>query len=78
MGNYHPHGDAAIYGTLVNMAQDWSMRDILVIGQGNFGTPDGDPPRRRPIHGSQAFRHGRGLDGGSGQGYRGLCSHIRQ
>lgn len=43
MGNYHPHGDAAIYGTLVNMAQDWSMRDILVIGQGNFGTPDGDP-----------------------------------
>ncbi len=43
MGDYHPHGDAAIYGTLVNMAQDWSMRDILVIGQGNFGTPDGDP-----------------------------------
>lgn len=43
MGSYHPHGDAAIYGTLVNMAQDWSMRDILVIGQGNFGTPDGDP-----------------------------------
>lgn len=43
MGNYHPHGDAAIYGTLVNMAQNWSMRDILVIGQGNFGTPDGDP-----------------------------------
>lgn len=33
MGNYHPHGDAAIYGTLVNMAQDWSMRDILVIGR---------------------------------------------
>ena len=44
MGNSPPHGDAAIYGTLVNMAQDWSMRDILVIGQGNFGTPDGDPP----------------------------------
>lgn len=43
MGNYHPHGDSAIYGTLVNMAQNWSMRDILVIGQGNFGTPDGDP-----------------------------------
>lgn len=43
MGSYHPHGDAAIYGTLVNMAQNWSMRDILVIGQGNFGTPDGDP-----------------------------------
>lgn len=43
MGDYHPHGDQAIYGTLVNMAQNWSMRDILVIGQGNFGTPDGDP-----------------------------------
>ncbi|MEG2809201.1 MAG: DNA gyrase subunit A [Akkermansia sp.] len=43
MGSYHPHGDQAIYGTLVNMAQSWSMRDILVIGQGNFGTPDGDP-----------------------------------
>ena len=44
MGKYHPHGDSSIYGALVNMAQDWSMRDILVIGQGNFGTPDGDPP----------------------------------
>src|SRR5512145_1876871 len=44
MGNYHPHGDAAIYDTLVRMAQDWNMRAPLVDGQGNFGSIDGDPP----------------------------------
>ena len=44
MGKYHPHGDQAIYPTLVNMAQPWSMRDILVDGQGNFGSVEGDPP----------------------------------
>jgi DNA gyrase subunit A len=44
MGKYHPHGDAAIYDTLVRMAQDWSMRYKLVEGQGNFGSIDRDPP----------------------------------
>jgi len=44
MGNYHPHGDQAIYGTLVRMAQDFSLRYPLVDGQGNFGSIDGDPP----------------------------------
>jgi len=44
MGKYHPHGDAAIYDTLVRMAQDFSMRYTLVDGQGNFGSVDGDPP----------------------------------
>ncbi len=44
MGNYHPHGDAAIYDTLVRMAQDFNMRGPLVDGQGNFGSVDGDPP----------------------------------
>ena len=44
MGNYHPHGDAAIYGTLVRMAQDFSMRYPLIDPQGNFGSVDGDPP----------------------------------
>lgn len=44
MGNYHPHGDQAIYPTLVHMAQPWSMREPLVDGQGNFGSIDGDPP----------------------------------
>ncbi len=44
MGNYHPHGDQAIYDTLVRMAQDFSMRYPLIDGQGNFGSVDGDPP----------------------------------
>ncbi len=44
MGNYHPHGDAAIYDTLVRMAQPFNMRAPLVDGQGNFGSIDGDPP----------------------------------
>ena len=43
MGNYHPHGDSAIYDTLVRMAQDFSMRNQLVDGQGNFGSIDDDP-----------------------------------
>jgi DNA gyrase subunit A len=44
MGKYHPHGDAAIYDTVVRMAQDFSMRYLLVDGQGNFGSLDGDSP----------------------------------
>jgi DNA gyrase subunit A len=44
MGNYHPHGDASIYDTLVRMSQDFNMRSPLVDGQGNFGSVDGDPP----------------------------------
>jgi DNA gyrase subunit A len=44
MGNFHPHGDASIYDTLVRMAQDFNMRSPLVNGQGNFGSIDGDPP----------------------------------
>ena len=43
MGNYHPHGDSAIYDTLVRMAQEFSMRNELVDGQGNFGSVDDDP-----------------------------------
>ena len=44
MGNYHPHGDASIYDTLVRLSQDFNMRYPLVDGQGNFGSVDGDPP----------------------------------
>src|SRR4026208_2397270 len=44
MGNYHPHGDSAIYDTLVRMAQPFNMRYMLVDGQGNYGSVDGDPP----------------------------------
>ncbi|NMC71640.1 MAG: DNA gyrase subunit A [Myxococcales bacterium] len=44
IGKYHPHGDSAVYDALVRMAQDFSMRHLLVDGQGNFGSIDGDPP----------------------------------
>ncbi len=44
MGKYHPHGDSAIYDSMVRMAQPWAMRYMLVHGQGNFGSMDGDPP----------------------------------
>src|SRR5512140_2199871 len=43
-GNYHPHGEAVIYPTLVRMAQSWNLRYTLVDGQGNFGSIDGEPP----------------------------------
>ena len=44
MSRYHPHGDTAIYDSMVRMAQPWAMRYMLVDGQGNFGSMDGDPP----------------------------------
>ena len=44
MGNYHPHGDSAIYDTMVRLAQPFSLRYLMVDGQGNFGSVDGDPP----------------------------------
>ena len=44
IGNFHPHGDVAVYDTMVRMAQDFSMRSPLIDGQGNFGSVDGDPP----------------------------------
>jgi len=44
LGKYHPHGDSSVYDTMVRMAQDWSLRYMLVDGQGNFGSMDGDPP----------------------------------
>src|SRR4030043_1749082 len=44
LGKYHPHGDAPVYDAMVRMAQDFSMRYVLVDGQGNFGSVDNDPP----------------------------------
>src|SRR5512136_3326644 len=44
LGKYHPHGDMAVYESMARMAQDFSMRCLLVEGQGNFGSVDGDPP----------------------------------
>ena len=44
LGKYHPHGDSSVYGALVRMGQEWNMRYMLVDGQGNFGSVDGDSP----------------------------------
>ena len=44
MGKYHPHGDSSVYDSMVRMAQTWSLRYLLVDGQGNFGSVDGDSP----------------------------------
>lgn len=44
LGKYHPHGDSSVYDTMVRMAQDWSLRYMMVDGQGNYGSIDGDPP----------------------------------
>ncbi len=50
IGKYHPHGDASVYDAIVRMAQDFSMRYLLVDGQGNFGSVDGDPPGGHALH----------------------------
>ena len=78
MGVYHPHGDSAIYDTMVRLAQPFSMRYPMVDGQGNFGSVDGDPPaamrytecRMTRIAGADAGRHR------SGNGR--LCSQLRR
>src|SRR3982075_2167079 len=44
LGKYHPHGDTAVYDAMVRMAQEWSMRYMMIDGQGNFGSQDGDGP----------------------------------
>ena len=63
IGKYHPHGDSAVYETAVRMAQDFSMRYLLVDGQGNFGSIDGDPPAAdalyRNPHGETGIRAAR-------------------
>ena len=51
MGKYHPHGDSAIYDTIVRMAQPFSLRYMLVDGQGNVGAGDGDAPLQDPLAG---------------------------
>ena len=44
LGKFHPHGDSSVYDAMVRMAQEWSLRYMLIDGQGNFGSVDGDPP----------------------------------
>ena len=53
IGKYHPHGDTAVYDTIVRMAQPFSMRHMLVDGQGNFGSVDGDSPAGNALHRSK-------------------------
>ena len=65
IGKYHPHGDLAVYEAMVRMAQDFSMRALLIDGQGNFGSVDGDPPA------AQRYTEAR-----LGQGRRWRCSTI--
>lgn len=57
MGKYHPHGDKAIYDSMVRLAQDWNMRYMLVQGQGNFGSMDGDPPAAHRYTEARLDRH---------------------
>jgi DNA gyrase subunit A len=61
MGKYHPHGDVAIYDAMVRLAQDWSTRYMLVQGQGNFGSMDGDPPAAQRYTEARMARPGSAL-----------------
>ena len=69
MGNYHPHGDSAIYDTLVRLAQPWSLRYPLVDGNGNFGSPGNDP--------AAAMRYCLTGDTRSGSPTAARCRHRR-
>ena len=78
MGNYHPHGDASIYDTLVRLAQDFNMRYPLVDGQGNFGSIDGDPPAAMRYTEARPEAHRRSDDDGPRQGDRRLRPQLRR
>ena len=72
IGKYHPHGDTAVYDTIVRMAQDFSMRHPLVDGQGNFGSIDGDSPLHRNSH----VAHRPRAVGGPGKGNCQLLAEL--
>ena len=78
MGNFHPHGDASIYDTLVRLAQDFNMRYPTVDGQGNFGSIDGDPSGGDALHRGAAQGARRRHDDGSRQGDRRLHAELRR
>jgi DNA gyrase subunit A len=78
MGKYHPHGDQAIYPTLVHMAQPWAMRETLVDGQGNFGSVEGDPPAAMRYTEARLTPLGRGAHGRFGQGHGRFRAHLRR
>ncbi len=78
MGNYHPHGDQAIYPTLVHMAQPWAMREMLIDGQGNFGSRGRRSAGVHAVHRGAAAASRRGADGGHGQGHGGFRPELRR
>ena len=78
IGNYHPHGDAPAYDTLVRLAQDFNMRYPLVDGQGNFGSIDGDPPAAYRYTEARLEALGRDDDGGPRQGHRRFPAELRR
>ncbi|MCU1622361.1 MAG: gyrA [Frankiales bacterium] len=80
MGNYHPHGDSAIYDALVRLAQPWSLRYPLVDGNGNFGSPGDDPPaaQRYCVAGASRVRYADGRSPQIGQVMAGLVPSSEQ
>ena len=78
LGKYHPHGDTAIYDALVRMAQPFSLRYLLIDGQGNFGSVDGDPPAAYAVHRVPHVPARRGPAGGHRQGHRRFHPELRQ
>ena len=78
MGKYHPHGDTAIYDAMVRMAQNFSLRDPLVDGHGNFGSIDGDNPAAMRYTEVKPARAGRGNAGRNPAGHRGFPAQFRR
>ena len=76
IGKYHPHGDSAVYDTMVRMPQAFSMRYQLVDGQGNFGSVDGDSPRCHALYRSSDETDGPGPDDRLGQGHRRFSTEL--
>jgi DNA gyrase subunit A len=76
MGKYHPHGDLAIYDTLVRLAQPFSMSQLLIDGQGNFGSVDNDPPGGHALHRVPPDQGGHVHPGRPGQGHRRLQGQL--
>ena len=84
MGKYHPHGDVSIYDAMVRLAQDWSTRYLLVDGQGNFGSIDGDSPaamrytEARMKKMSEAFPRGKRIGYNANQIYATIMQRDRK
>ena len=78
LGRYHPHGDASVYDALVRLAQDFSMRYMLVDGHGNFGSVDGDPTGGLPLYGGPSEQDLRRDAPGYRKGHRGLGPQLRR